>query len=176
MLKKGIMSQITVTSGVAPASPVRLNRYWLALGVLLILAGAWWGYRIWTAQPQAAPRVAERSVATTISTKTLEERYGIRLHLIAVSAAGGLVDFRYMITDQAKAEALHDYLGKITLTADDNGTILTMATGHGMHRNDRLESGQLNFHFFANTRNAVQPGHPVTVVIGPVRLERINAQ
>ncbi len=174
MLKKRIMSQITVTPGVAPTSPVRLNRYWLALGVLLILAGVWWGYRIWTAQ--AAPRVAERSVATTISTKTLEERYGIRLRLIAVSAAGGLVDFRYIITDQAKAEALHDYLGKITLTADDNSTTLTMATGHGMHRNDRLENGQLNFHFFANTRNAVRPGRPVTVNIGPVRLEPVNAQ
>ncbi|MFN8465934.1 MAG: hypothetical protein U0X20_10300 [Caldilineaceae bacterium] len=124
----------------------------------------------------SAASAEQRTAATTISVKTLEERYGIRLRLLAVTALGGMVDLRYMIMDHTKATALAQYLGQIELVDDDSGTTLKMATGHGMHRNDRIEDGQLNFHFFANARNAIKQGSPVTVVIGPVRLEAINAQ
>jgi hypothetical protein len=124
----------------------------------------------------SAASAEQRTAATTISVKTLEERYGIRLRLLAVTALGGMVDLRYMIMDQTKATALAQYLGQIELVDDDSGTTLKMATGHGMHRNDRIEDGQLNFHFFANAGNAIKTGHPVTVVIGPVRLEAIDAQ
>lgn len=124
----------------------------------------------------SAASAEQRTAATTISVKTLEERYGIRLRLLAVTALGGMVDLRYMIMDHTKATALAQYLGQIELIDDESGTTLTMATGHGMHRNDRIEDGQLNFHFFANAGNAIKQGNPVTVVIGPVRLEAINAQ
>ena len=124
----------------------------------------------------SAASAEKRTAATTISVKTLEERYGIRLRLLAVTALGGMVDLRYMIMDQTKATDLAQYLGEIELVDDDSGVTLKMATGHGMHRNDRIEDGQLNFHFFANAGNAIKPGHPVTVVIGPVRLEAIDAQ
>ena len=129
-----------------------------------------------SAAEDSAASAEQRTAATTISVKTLEERYGIRLRLLAVTALGGMVDLRYMIMDQAKAKALAQYLGQIELVDDDSGATLKMATGHGMHRNDRLEDGQLNFHFFANAGNAIKTGHPVTVVIGPVRLEAIDAQ
>jgi len=124
----------------------------------------------------SAASAKQRTAATTISVKTLEERYGIRLRLLAVTALGGMVDLRYMIMDHTKATALAQYLGQIELIDDDSGATLKMATGHGMHRNDRIEDGQLNFHFFANAGNAIKPGRPVTVVIGPMRLEAIDAQ
>lgn len=124
----------------------------------------------------AAASAEQRTAATTISLKTLEERYGVRLRLLAVTALGGMVDLRYVITDHTKATALAQYLGQIELVDDNSGTTLKMATGHGMHRNDRIEDGQLNFHFFANAGNAIKQGNPVTVVIGPVRLEAIDAQ
>lgn len=157
-------------------------RYAAVLALLLALvAGAVWGYQFYMAQqtPAAANTTASaaaRTAATTISVKTLEERYGIRLRLLAVTALGGMIDLRYMIVDKAKAAALADALGQIKLIAGDDGTTLTMASGHGMHRDDRIDNGQLNFHFFANAHNAIKPGRPVTVVIGPVRLEAINAQ
>ncbi len=128
------------------------------------------------AASDSAGSAEQRTAATTISVKTLEERYGIRLRLLAVTALGGMVDLRYMIMDQAKATALAEYLGAIELVDDESGATLKMATGHGMHRNDRIEDGQLNFHFFANAGNAIKTGNPVTVVIGPVRLEAIDAQ
>lgn len=124
----------------------------------------------------SAASAEQRTAATTISVKTLEERYGIRLRLLAVTALGGMVDLRYMIMDHTKAKDLAQYLGQIELVDDESGATLKMATGHGMHRNDRIEDGQLNFHFFANAGNAIKQGNPVTVVIGPVRLEAIDAQ
>ena len=133
--------------------------------------------RLVAPQPTVAAASAEqRTAATTISLKTLEERYGVRLRLLAVTALGGMVDLRYVITDHTKATALAQYLGQIELVDDNSGTTLKMATGHGMHRNDRIEDGQLNFHFFANAGNAIKQGNPVTVVIGPVRLEAIDSQ
>ena len=128
------------------------------------------------AAADSAGSAEQRTAATTISVKTLEERYGIRLRLLAVTALGGMVDLRYMIMDHTKATDLAQYLGQIELIDDNSGATLKMATGHGMHRNDRIEDGQLNFHFFANAGNAIKTGNPVTVVIGPVRLEAIDAQ
>ncbi len=128
------------------------------------------------ATSDSADSAEQRTAATTISVKTLEERYGIRLRLLAVTALGGMVDLRYMIMDHTKAKDLAQYLGQIELVDDESGATLKMATGHGMHRNDRIEDGQLNFHFFANAGNAIKQGNPVTVVIGPVRLEAIDAQ
>lgn len=170
------MSQIIINSGASSASTTRYNRYLIAFGLVLVLLAGLWAYRLWTTQKTVATRAVERSTATTISVKTLEERYGIRLHLLAVTAAGGMVDFRYIITDKEKAAPLFDSLGNVTLIAQDDGTKLTMATGHGMRHNAKLENGALNFHFFANAHNAIKPGRPVTVVIGPVTLEPINAQ
>lgn len=169
------MSEITVS----PALPVpllnRLLRYIGPAVVLLLLATGVWAYRAWTTPAPNAPAASERTAATTISMQTLEERYGIRFRLLGVTAAGGMVDFRYKIIDNSKVTALAEYLNKISLIAED-GTTLRMAEGHGMSHEARMENGAINFHFFANASNAIKPGRPVTIVIGPVRLEAVSAQ
>ena len=51
----------------------------------------------------AAPPPAAR---TTLTAEQLEAQYGLRVNLLALTAAGGMVDLRLTVTDAAKAAAL----------------------------------------------------------------------
>lgn len=150
-----------------------------ALILLPVIAGLL-VYRAWNVQPETPSAVAPQAVAaapTTISAQALAERFGIQIKLIGVTAAGGMVDFRYKVLDKDKAAFLFGGgSDTVKLVADDNGTTLTMPKGHGMNRHTPMKNGTVNFHFFANSGGAVKVGRPVTVLIGSLRLDPIMAQ
>ena len=105
----------------------------------------------------------------------LEERYGIRITLVAVTAGGGLVDLRYQVTDAAKAaQVLGPGAVAPTLIAEDSGK--TLPAPQQAPEEARPETGQTYFILYPNAENSVKPGAAVTVVIGDVRVEHLIAK
>jgi len=113
---------------------------------------------------------------TPISQSTLEEQYGLRVNLIAVTAAGGMVDLRLKILDAAKARLLlQDTKVNPVLIVAGSGVTLP-APEDSQAQDIKLENGGVLFFLFPNVRNVIKPGVPVTVKFGDVSLEPIPAK
>jgi len=126
-------------------------------------------------------RTAGQAAATgpgvePISAGDLEERYGVRLRLLAVTAGGGMVDLRLKILDAEKATPLLGEPSKPPLlVAEDSGTTLQAPEG-SMGEEIRLQDGQVLILLYPNAGGAIRPGTPVSVVFGNERLEPVLAQ
>jgi hypothetical protein len=166
------MNESTASLGLAQPRSNRLFRYALPAALLVALVAGFFGYRAWTARPPASTPAASQ----VISAVELEERYGLRVNLVAVTAAGGLVDVRLKIVDGGKAKALlQDPNNFPALWVPDMDITLELS--------DEARSQEINFEdngniflMFPNTRNAVKPGTPLTVMFGDLRLEPIIAK
>ena len=110
-----------------------------------------------------------------ISQQALEDDYGIRVNLVAVTAAGGFVDVRIKIVDGEKAKLL---LGDAKnfpalLTGKD---IVLDAPADTKSQDIRYENGGTMFIMYPNSGNAIKHGEPVSILFGDVALDAINAQ
>jgi hypothetical protein len=123
---------------------------------------------------RAAP--AHPLPATVISNDMLEQEYGIRLTLVGVTAAGGMVDVRYRVVDPLKAAKLIDPNegGIMPMIYVGNGDIMLMPDMH--MREQKLVAGRVYFTLIPNTQNVVKRGTVVTVVFGNVAVEPTLAQ
>jgi|WetSurMetagenome_2_1015567.scaffolds.fasta_scaffold200851_2 hypothetical protein len=104
----------------------------------------------------------------------LEERFGIRVTLIGVTAAGGMVDFRFKVLDQEKARVLtqeHDLMPVLNVQNTDT----RLAMPGGMH-SMTLQNGKVYYILFGNPKGEVKPGTPISVAFGDMQLEAIQAQ
>jgi hypothetical protein len=156
--------------------PARAERHhlgrWIAIGLAaMVLGGAlfvgirWFG------------READIRDGTTIVTAdALAARYGIDIKMVGVTAAGGLLDFRYQVVDPDKANAvIHDLdLYPVFIVEDTGETIAMRSLPHSHGTN--LELGGSYFFLLPNANNAVHPGSSLTIVIGDARLEHVVAQ
>ena len=104
-----------------------------------------------------------------ISAQTLEEEYGIRVQLVAVTAAGGMVDVRYRIIDPAKAAKLIVDGGIMPMVYVYGSDVMLMPDMH--MRTQKLIADRVYFDLIPNTQNAVKRGTVVTVAFGDVALE-----
>jgi hypothetical protein len=166
----------------APATPVagagrrwsRFRPWLLALVGALVLPLAVTAVLTWTASSTDlfARRAAD---ARLVSATDLEEEYGIRVNLVAVTANGGLVDLRFTVLDKDKAgHILHDAASLPELLLADRGAVLRAPQPHA-HKIELLD-GASYFLLFPNSGGLVQAGVPVSVVIDEVRLEPVAAQ
>ncbi|MFN0282855.1 MAG: hypothetical protein ACKVZ6_12905 [Kineosporiaceae bacterium] len=147
--------------------PRRRRLIVLGLVVLLLIgalaARAWWPER----------KVDVRAGTTLVTGEGMAARYGITITLIGVTAAGGLVDFRYQVVDPDKANAIiHDLDLFPKLVVEDSGATLALRSlphNHGKV----LELGGTYFFLLPNAHNAIHRGSMLTVVIGGARLEHV---
>jgi hypothetical protein len=112
---------------------------------------------------------------TTISQQVLEQKYGLRVNLIGVTAVGGMVDLRLKMIDGEKA--------KLLLADAKNFPALFSKTGITLNTDPdtksqpiKFDSGNDLFLMYPNSGNAVTPGSPVTVLFGNIAVEPINAR
>jgi hypothetical protein len=113
--------------------------------------------------------------ARVVSMEDMEDRYGIKFNLVAVTAAGGLVDVRFTVIDQEKAERiLHDQDTLPLLYVPTTGALLQAPQPHA-HKFDFL-SGASYFLLYPNAGGAIQAGVPVSVVINDIRLDPMTAE
>jgi hypothetical protein len=99
----------------------------------------------------------------------IEERWGIRIEALRLTAAGYMLDFRYTVLDPAKAEPLFARKFKPVLTDEKTGAVMAVPvppkTGALRPSNDP-KAGRTYFMFFANPGHFVQKYNQVTVTIG----------
>jgi len=139
--------------------------------LLIVAAAAFLGYGVWRALQPAPPS----DLNEYVSKEELEERYGLGVRLIGVTAGGGMVDFRLKILNPEKArESLQNPDNLPRLIAADTGEALTGT--EGLDDDIDWEEGSILFILFSNTGGAIQPGSPVIVEFGEVQLEPIAAQ
>lgn len=151
--------------GAAPPAR-RARRRWVAVvAVLLVVAAGlvWWQGR-------------ERDVrdgTDLVTTQGLAARYGVDVDLIAVTAAGGLIEFRYQVVDPDKAtRILHETRLAPTLVDEASGATLVMSAPPHKHGGE-LRLGGTYFFLLANSSNALHQGSKVTLVMGDARVEHL---
>jgi hypothetical protein len=139
----------------------------LALGALLLLVSVLAGWRIFAAEPEW--------IAGTMPTSSeIEEKFGVRFSLLAVTADGGMVELRYRILDEGRAANFGHYSETAPmLIAEDTGEIVDV-TIMGLH-NHRVEPGRQYYVLYRNTAGAIESGRPVTIALGDLELEHAVA-
>ena len=144
-----------------------------AVGLLvLVLAGS---TTVVLLRSTANPTADVRAGTTAVTAEQMAATYGIDVDLVAVTAQGGLVEFRYQVVDPDKADQMiHDPDLLPTIVVEDTGATLVVATPH--HHATTLQLGGTYFFLLANAHNALHRGSLLTLVIGDERVEHVVAQ
>jgi hypothetical protein len=122
---------------------------------------------------QYAGRLEHKQEA--VAPEAFEEETGIRVKLLAVTAGGGLVDFRFKVLDPLKAQQMvQDPKNAPVLVVEHNGTRFE-PLGQ-ITETEAFVADRIYFTLSPNTGGALQPGDSVTLVIGDWRLEHMIAQ
>jgi hypothetical protein len=111
-----------------------------------------------------------------IPTSVLEERYGLRVNLIAVTAAGGLVDVRLKVLDAEKAKALLKIPQNFPALKVGSSDVMLTASEDSRAQVDSLKDGGLIMILFPNRGSAVNSGSAVNLTFGDMQLESIAAR
>lgn len=111
-----------------------------------------------------------------ISQSDLEEKYGLRVNLVAVTAAGGMVDLRLKIIDGEKAKFLLQDKKNFPVLLASDGNIQLNVPEETKSREIKFEDKGNLFLLFPNAGNAVKPGVPVTLLFGNIALDPIDAR
>ncbi len=167
------MDEKTISLQTTPMTATNLGRHVpliaIIIGLLVVFGFVFTRMRTPASTPQAA--------GDLISAQTLADQYGVRVNLIAVTAAGGLVDFRLKILDAEKAGLLLQESSDIpTLLVGDGIAVLTAPEDSTGQLLSSLEDDGNVFLMYPNVGSAVKPGMPVTVQFGEIRLEPISVQ
>lgn len=160
----------------------RWTRYVIYALILLPVVAVAVAYTAWRALPQTTTTTEQglaniaQEQTTVISAQTLAERFGLQITRIAVSGGGGIIDLRYRVLDKDKAaHVLDDPDNGLYLIVEESGTTLVQP-GKAMKHNSQLRNNMTYYSFYPNTQNVVQPGTPVAVAFGSVRVEPVVAQ
>ncbi|MBN2319001.1 MAG: hypothetical protein JXR49_07985 [Acidobacteria bacterium] len=117
-------------------------------------------------------QVAEKS----LSSKNMEEHWGIRITGIRLTASGFMLDFRYQVLDSKKAAPLFDRKTRPYLIHQETGAQFTVPnppkTGP-LRTSNEPQQGRVYWMFFGNPGKYVKPGDKVTVVIGAFKAESL---
>lgn len=144
--------------------PGRLTRLTLLVALVVFLAVAALASVF---QSKAPTNQDQASVEAAI-----EDLYGIRVSMLAVTAGGGVVDFRFQITDPEKANFyMHgDYEDLPVLIEEESGTRINPRE-HTHHAD--YEFGRTYYTIYRNPGGVVKTGSSVTVIMGDLRLSNI---
>jgi hypothetical protein len=121
-------------------------------------------------QPAALPQGT-----VTISQSLLEQKYGLRVNLVAVTGAGGFVDLRLKVVDGDKAKLLLADAKNFPSLFAKSGVMLNAPEDTKSQKIEFLTGGNL-FIMYPNSGNAVTQGSPVAIIFGDTALETINAK
>jgi hypothetical protein len=136
------------------------------LPILIVTAGLlYWGLPrlLYPAAPENAPMPVSSAI---------EAKWGIRITQVAISADGGMVDFRYIILDPNKAQNFaEDAQSTPTLHPDGNRTVV-FQTAKMPHKN-QLQPGATYFLLYENAAGAVKAQSYLTVQLGDISLAHV---
>jgi hypothetical protein len=167
----------SVPADAAPASPPNWRgRYALpAAGLIALVLVNFSTYQLDLVYPQEHI-ITLRSAQLTpqVSLDAFQEKYGVQVSRVAVSALDGIVDVRLKVLDVEKAEQLleedEDGHGHGALLAGD-----TLILAPHIHRVP-MKEGKTIYVFYPNPKNVVTTGTPVSLVFEDARLEPVIAE
>lgn len=151
----------------------RPMRYALPLAIVLLAIAAFLAYQTWT----AGQSTAATPNRTLVSATEFEELYGLRLKLLAVTAGGGLVDFRLKVVDADKAgQILANPERTPSLIVEGSATPLAVPGAADSSQVPRLDNDDVYIALIPNSESVVKPGTLVVVAFGDLELEPVLAQ
>jgi hypothetical protein len=110
---------------------------------------------------------------------SMEEKWGVKIEGIRLTAAGHMLDFRYRIIDPDRALPLVDRTIKpylIDLASNATLTVPTPAKVGPLRQTVRYGkpmADRIYFIFFANRGGFIKKGNAITVVIGDFKAENL---
>ena len=156
-----------------PTAPVKTtNKFILVAFILVILLAV--GIYVYNANRVSQPASIPQGTVT-ISQGVLEGKYGLRVNLIAVTAAGGMVDLRLKMVDGEKAKNLLQDKKNFPTLLVVNSKITLKASEDTSSQEIKFENNGGLFLLFPNTGNAVKPGSTVIIEFGGIQLEPVVA-
>ena len=151
----------------------------LAVCILSLSACATQNNQIESADNAESKAVAEAD-KTVAQQDEIEDKYGIRVLSIRLSAANYMLDFRYHVSDVEKAEAILTRKIKPHVIIEDSGRKLVVPVYAKLctlrPSPKYIETKKKYFAFFANPEGAVKSGDKVTVVMGEAKIEHLVVQ
>jgi hypothetical protein len=140
--------------------------------------GAWTLYR--PAGLHGGTLAGVHSIATrVISTRTLEQRYGIRITLVGITNLGSMVELRFKVLDRDKALQLlsgngHAAMPMMMLA----GTTKMLEKPHMMHEKHGIDMKPrgMNFIYYPNGSGILKSGDKVSLTFGNVQVTPVTVQ
>jgi hypothetical protein len=106
----------------------------------------------------------------------MQEKWGIEITSIRLTANNSMVDFRYRVLDADKAGALFERQTKPHLIDQASGKVLAVpntAKVGPLRCSNKPQEGRIYWMFFGNRVGLVKGGSKVTVVIGDFQAENL---
>ena len=156
----------------------QISRYKSLLFAIVLIALIGLGlYLKNVGNPFQANSMSKKSGALSqISQADLEEQYGLRVRLVAVTAGGGMVDVRLKIIDAEKARTLLQNPENFPALWIADSDITLVIPDETRSQEIKFEKDGIIFILFPNARGVVKPGTPVSLVFGDIRSELIAAK
>jgi hypothetical protein len=164
--KEMLMKAMTINT---ESDNPRRNKY--LIPVMLLVVVILIGFLAYSAQQKP-----EAVVIPTISQSVLEEKYGLQVNLVAVTAAGGLVDVRFKFVDGEKVKALLQEPENFPTLQVAGSPVPLSAPEEGRPAEIQYEDSANLFLMYPNMGNIVKPGTPVTIVFGDIQVEPVVAK
>jgi hypothetical protein len=148
-------------------SPYRV--IWQLGSLVLIITGGIWaflGASLDTILPGKHPVMSEEARLA------FEDKTGVRIVLVAVSAGGGMIDLRYQVIDPEKALIVHDAENPPAIIDEDSGQVFKTPWMNHLH-DGSYQAGIVYYTLLMNSGGQIKPGDRVTVVVGGFSLEHL---
>jgi len=167
------MKETTVNLEALP-TPERAWPRLLLVAVVVVTVVALAGWQVLRAR-QTGPVISDQIMANTITASELAERHGLAVHLIGVTAGGGMIDFRLKILDAAKAQAFLENPENLPrLIAADSG--VQLMAPEGLDDDIEWSESAILFNMYPNDGSVIKAGSSVIVKFGDFYLEPMPAQ
>jgi hypothetical protein len=178
----GVMLAISSAPGITETPAGAVARAGPASGALgaAVKPPALTPEQVRTATIEAEQRRAEAMRPDPSVPKSLADQWGVEVIRVASTADGFWLDFRFRVTDAAKALPLFDSRIKPYLESEQTGVKLAVPSAAKVgalrttNRGHNIKPDKIYTIMFANPGFHVKPGQKVSVVIGDFRAEHLT--
>lgn len=157
-------------SQIASAPPVRRPNAVFSVAVPALVLALLGGVLVWRFM-FGTSQILPLDTPAPISSQ-IEDRYGVRITQIGLTADGGLLDMRFIVIDPDKAEAMMADLATLPVIVDP-ATGTESRLQRAVHHTGKMEAGRGGFILYTNPKGTFTSGHAARITIGSLRLEPI---
>lgn len=142
----------------------------LVIGAISLLPYQWDVYLTQQAGHEHVGTLNQVCSTPPTSFDELEEKYGIKISLVAATEMGSIIDVRLKIVDPDKAHAL--LVNQAAILVDQKFLVLAPH----LHTHYKLKPNKLFLMFFSSQRNTIRAGSEVSLVFGHVRVAPVTVR